>query len=108
MISSAVDLRNCTDSYYAGQSIDSRTRVFLLGVRQMSEGQQRARYASSLAFICPDVFRDSFLNCPSAGQRVCSILGGPVRLPCTPLPKTRGTELPHANSWLSCRCPRAA
>jgi hypothetical protein len=47
MISSAIVLKGCTDSHYAGLSFDSRTRAFLLGVRLMSEKQQQARYVFS-------------------------------------------------------------
>jgi hypothetical protein len=46
MILSAVVLRDCTDSHYAGLNIDSRMQEFLSEVRLTSERQQRARYVS--------------------------------------------------------------
>jgi hypothetical protein len=45
---------------------------------------------------------------PSVGQRIYSILHGPVRLSRIPRPKTRGAKRSRANSWLSCRCTRNA
>jgi len=35
-------------------------------------------------------------------QRMYSVLRGPLRLSCVPREKTRGTELSHANTLLSC------
>jgi len=49
MISSAVVLRDCTDSHYAGLSFGSRTRAFLLRVRLTSEKQQGARYVPQIS-----------------------------------------------------------
>ena len=103
MISSAVVSRICIESHYAGLDFDLRLRASLLGARLTSEKHQRARYVYQISRRFTHLTSQL---CASVGQRVFTILEGPVWMPRATLPKTGGTELPHADLWLSYWCPR--
>ena len=84
-----------------------RLRFTYEGVPLGSEADERE---ASEGEVCLSNFQTFYAphlsTVASVGQRVFTILKGPVWMQRATLPKTGGTELPHADLWLSYWCPR--